>query len=367
MLFKKIVWYMGLMVTAVNISFFFSIDAKAEEIIELDIGNASEEVDIEGFGGIDIENPVGDLFDTDCGAERIMGNVINTEDIPREEIDAVNFWGYKYLGIAQVSNHLNVRETPGEGGKLVGKMSNDAACEILRVYDNWALIKSGEVTGYASMDYLIIGEEAIEHGKEVASKMAVLKGDGVNVRSEPNTECSIVDQIGKGEELEVVEELDGWIACNVDDETVYVSSDYATVEERLSTAVTMKEILYGNGISDARVEIVSLAQKYIGNPYVWGGTSLTKGVDCSGFTMVLMAKYGVSLPHSAAAQSKMGKAVSLDSLKPGDLVFYGSKSRINHVVMYIGNGQVCHASSKKTGIKISNLYYRKPVCARSFL
>jgi cell wall-associated NlpC family hydrolase len=94
---------------------------------------------------------------------------------------------------------------------------------------------------------------------------------------------------------------------------------------------------------------------------------LTNGADCSGFVLSILSKYGVSLPHSSSAQSQMGSAVDLDSLLPGDLIFYGNGGSVNHVAMYIGGGQVIHASSARTGIKISNAFYRTPIRARRFL
>ena len=115
--------------------------------------------------------------------------------------------------------------------------------------------------------------------------------------------------------------------------------------------------------SSVGADIAAYACQFVGNPYVWGGSSLTNGADCSGFVMSVYANYGISLPHSAAAQSGYGTPVSLDSLQPGDLLFYGD-GEIGHVTMYIGNGQVVHASSSTTGIIISDVGYRQAVCAR---
>ena len=98
-----------------------------------------------------------------------------------------NYWGYTNLGIAHVDNHLNIREEPSESGKLVGKLSKNAACEILSVEDGWAHIKSGKVEGYCSTDYLYTGQEAINKAKEVASLIAVVDTETLKVREEPNT------------------------------------------------------------------------------------------------------------------------------------------------------------------------------------
>ncbi len=117
--------------------------------------------------------------------------------------------------------------------------------------------------------------------------------------------------------------------------------------------------------SSAGSAAASYALQFVGNPYVYGGSSLTSGADCSGFTMAVLSNFGVSLPHNAAAQSGYGTAVSMDDLQPGDLIFYGSG--IGHVAMYIGGGQVVHASNPTNGILVSNYNYRTPVAARRYL
>lgn len=112
--------------------------------------------------------------------------------------------------------------------------------------------------------------------------------------------------------------------------------------------------------------IASFALKFVGNPYVYGGTSLTNGTDCSGFTQSVFANFGISIPRTSSSQSCSGRSVSIGSVQPGDLIFYASNGRINHVALYIGGGQVVHASNPKTGIRTSNMYYRQPQCARRY-
>ena len=104
------------------------------------------------------------------------------------------------------------------------------------------------------------------------------------------------------------------------------------------------------------VSIANYALKFVGNPYVFGGTSLTNGADCSGFTMSVHKHFGISIPRSSTDQSYGGKSVSINAVQPGDTIYYG-----NHVGIYIGNGQIVHASTAKTGIKISNYMYRTPI------
>ena len=134
-----------------------------------------------------------------------------------------------------------------------------------------------------------------------------------------------------------------------------------TLAQALPTAKTIEQVKYGDGVSDVRASVVSYALQFVGNRYVWGGTSLTRGADCSGFVMSVFANYGVSLPHSSGSQAGCGTSISASEAQPGDLFFYGNGSRINHVAIYNGNGQVVHASSPKSGIKISGAYYRTPV------
>ncbi|MBQ7972717.1 MAG: C40 family peptidase [Lachnospiraceae bacterium] len=306
----------------------------------------------------------------DCGFAEVLEQAGDVTKITQSEIDNVDLWGYTNLGIAKVDNHLNVRKEPNTSGKLVGKMSNNAACEILRITPDgeWAQIKSGEVEGYVNLEYLLMGVDAFKQAKSIVAPKAVSDTDGLNVREFPNTDSEIITKVAKGEELEVSKVLDdGWVEVYLDDELVYVSADYVKIDETLGTAITMTELLYGEGVSDVRVDLCQYAKQFIGNPYVWGGTSLTNGADCSGFVLSVFKKYGVTLPHYSVSQATYGTKVSMDEIKAGDLVFYGKGNTINHVAIYIGNGQVVHASNKREGIKISNVYYRTPMTARSIL
>ncbi|MEG1291177.1 MAG: NlpC/P60 family protein [Lachnospiraceae bacterium] len=275
--------------------------------------------------------------------------------------------GYTNLGIAKVENHLNIREGAGEEYALVGKLPVDAGCEIVTMDGEWYQIQSGDVTGYVKGEFLLTGEAAMTRAAEIKATVATATTKTLNARTEPNTECSIWTTIGEGEELRVLADLGEWIQVEVDGDACYVAKEFVTLSEELPKAMNMTEINYGEGISNVRVDMIQYASQFVGNRYVWGGTSLTNGVDCSGFTMRIYEKYGISLPHSSKAQSGYGTKVNASDAKPGDLFFYGSGGGINHVAMYIGNGQVVHASSAKTGIKISNAFYRSPICVTRLL
>ncbi len=284
-----------------------------------------------------------------------------TEEVQVQPVETASVYGYQNLGIAVVDGNLNVREAPGTDASLVGKMPNHAACEILGTDGEWTQIQSGEVSGYVKSEYLVTGSEAAALAEEVKETIAKVTTTTLYVREEPNTDCSIITAMPLGEELEVMEILDGWVKVSIDSDEGYVSADYVEVATELPTAMTMTEVRYGQGVSDVRVDLVQYACQFVGNPYVWGGTSLTRGADCSGFVMSVFANYGVSLPHSSVSQANCGTKISSSEAQPGDLFFYGNGSRINHVAIYIGNGRVVHASSPKTGIKISGAFYRNPV------
>ena len=272
-------------------------------------------------------------------------------------------WGYTNLGIADVDNNLNVRAIAAEDGKLVGKLPRNAACEVLDDDGTWAHIKSGKVEGYVSMEYLLTGIPAKRKAEELATTVACVNTDSLKVRAEANTDSEVITLVANGEELEVISVDGDWVKVYLDDEEVYVSAEYVNVSSELGTAITMTELLYGQGVSDIRVDICQYAKEFLGNPYVWGGTSLTNGADCSGYVMGVFKKYGVKLPRTSREQANSGTTVSVSEAKPGDLIFYSNGKTINHVAIYIGGGQVIHASNPKTGIRISNVNYRSPVKA----
>lgn len=276
-------------------------------------------------------------------------------------------YGYTNLGIANVEGNINIRDAASTDGSMVGKLPENAACEILYTEGDWTYISSGEVEGYVLSSYLLTGDAAKERADEVASYTATVTADTLRVRLEANTTSEILSTVPQGEELEIVSEADGWVQVNIDGEYGYVSADYVTCGITLRDAMTMSEARYGEGVSDVRVDLVNYALQFVGNPYVWGGTSLTNGADCSGFVLSIFAKYGYGLPHSSRAQAGYGTKVSTSELQPGDLLFYGSGSSISHVAIYIGGGQIVHASTERTGIIVSSAFNRTPIACRSLL
>ncbi|WP_343209110.1 SH3 domain-containing C40 family peptidase [Anaerolentibacter hominis] len=283
---------------------------------------------------------------------------------PVEEDDS----RWENWGIAKVDNYLNIREKPSEEGKIIGKLPKNAGCYINEVTkDGWAKIKSGKVSGYVSTDYLVMGDEVPAMAKKVGTQMAIVTTETLFVREEPNTDCKILTMVPEEEELEVIKIKDGWVKVYVDNDKGWVSAEYVKLSYELDKAVSIKELEVGDGSNNTttslRADIVAYAQKFLGNRYVYGGTSLTGGIDCSGFTMRVYEHFGYSIPRTSTTQAGAGTTISLGSIRPGDLLFYGNGYGISHVAIYIGNGQIIHASNPRSGIKISNAYYRTPVKA----
>ena len=298
---------------------------------------------------------------------------------------------YSRLGIAnKVSNYLNVRKKPSEDARIVGKMVKNAGCHIYNVKKGWAKIVSGKVNGYVKAEYLTMDEEAEALAPEVGRDCVEITADMLNVRALPSTTAPIYSVCDGGEEFEIKKEnvdqkflekiiekenisdkaiekaggmdylldhMDEFICIMVDDDYAFVSKEFVKEEFSLKRANVVK---YDpeTGESAETYGIVAYAMQFLGNPYVWGGESLTNGCDCSGFTMLIWRQFGKGLPHSSAAQA--GCTTSVSDPRPGDLFFYGSGG-VSHVAMYIGGGQIIHASNHRDGIKISNAYYRHPL------
>ncbi len=340
----------------------------------------------------------------------ITGNVVNVPIATGVSLDATPIptmappvedghvklnLNYSRLGIAsKVDTYLNVRNKPSKKGKIIGKMTKNVGCHIYKIKDGWAKIVSGKVTGWVKARYLVTDEEAEELSKSVGRDCVEIQTESLRARALPTTDAPIYSIVSKEEEFtikkenltmdfvnevikkqkisnsfikraggkEAIEkELDQWICVEVDDDYAFVAKGYVQKQYSLKRAVKVKQVSASrrSGVSSGQASIVEYAKQFLGNRYVWGGSSLTGGTDCSGFTMSLYAHYGHSLPHNAAAQASVTRSVS--SPKPGDLFFYSNGSRINHVAMYIGGGMVIHASNPTDGIKISTAYYRHPV------
>lgn len=319
---------------------------------------------------------------------------------------------YDNIAIAQVSNYVNMRKEPNEESEILGKIYNNSAATILEDDGEWYLVKSGTVTGYIKAEYFVTGEEAEALAKEVGTRIAKVNTTTLKVRNDASLDATVQTLVPIEEEMEVVEELEGWVKVKIDSDVLgFVSAEYVdlrtdfvqaeSIEEekarlakeeaerkaaeeaaraadeaakkkaskssKSKSSSTSSASSSSSAVSGTRQSIVSYALQFVGNPYVWGGTSLTNGADCSGFTQSVFRDNGISIPRTSGSQGAGGREVALGDIQPGDLLFYSNGSSINHVALYIGNGQVVHASTEKTGIKISNAYYRTPCKAVSYI
>lgn len=290
-------------------------------------------------------------------------NLVDKKLLAKDKNGNITVCGYKNLGIVEVEDgNLNIRKTPEKDGVIVGKITNNSGCEVLKVKEDWVKISSGKVKGWVSSEYLVTGEKALKKANKAASRIATVKTDNLRVRAKASTDARIITKVAEGEKFEVLKVEEDWIKVDLNGDSGYISKEYADVAYELKEGATLKQLQSGNGVSDVRTSLVQYALQFVGGRYVWGGTSLGHGVDCSGFTMGIYARFGIGLPHHSGSQAGCGTRISASDAKPGDLFFYGNGRSIGHVAIYIGNGQIVHAANSRAGIIIGNAFYRHPTC-----
>lgn len=280
---------------------------------------------------------------------------------------------FQKLAISIAKDFVYVRKSASTGCKAIGKLHRGSAGTILGKKGAWVKISSGSLKGYVKKEYLATGADAEKLAEKYGTKYAVLKkGTSVlNVREEKNTSSDIVTQLPEGKRYTVKSENADWCKVKVKGKSGYIAKEYVhtkySFKEAKSLKKKTKETVRSYASENKAESLISYAKQFIGNKYVWGGTSLTNGTDCSGFTLRVFQKFGYSLPRTSAEQAGCGSSVKLSELKPGDLVFYKRGGRVHHVAIYIGGGQIVHAAGAKWGIITSNMNYSRVSHARRIL
>lgn len=335
---------------------------------------------------IALEDEVKNTFQT--ASAGISLNLADCVSAAAEEAAVAPKSEYADIAIAQVDNYVNVRDAAGEEGSVVGKLYNNSAATVEATEGDWYKITSGNVTGYVKSEFVVRDDE--ELAKQVSRRVVTVETETLFVRTEPTTESDVLGMVPDQEELTVTDEsVDGWTKVSIEEGEGYVSNDYVNKSIEFVTAESKEEeearlakeeaerqaaaaaaekataakskkgssaVPASSAGSSSGNAVANYACQFVGNPYVYGGTSLTNGADCSGFVMSVYAAFGVGLPHSSAAMCGVGYGVS--DMQPGDIICYSG-----HVAIYIGNNTIVHASTPESGIKYTSPVNYKPIIA----
>ncbi len=364
------------------------------EILTVGGGSTGSSVDVAAM------TPVAD-------AESASDNNAAMEEISEEDLVSVitrshdeEEEDFTNLVIAQVDDCVNVRAEASEDSEVIGKLYNNSVGNLIEEAGDWYRIDSGSCNGYVKAEYCVTGDAAQELASSIGTRLARVTTTTLYVRSEPTRDSEVIGMVPMDDELQVLTEMPGWVKVSIEEGDGFVSDEYVKLhtefvraeskaeeearlkreEEAREAARRAAEKAQGkkksgggasggssggsyavSGGSGQGSAVANYALQFVGNPYVYGGSSLTNGTDCSGFVMSVYRNFGISLPHSSGADRGVGYGVpgGLAAAQPGDIVCYSG-----HVGIYIGGGQIVHASTAATGIKVSNAGYRSVLAVR---
>ena len=311
----------------------------------------------------------------ECYETEVKDN-INLYLVPTEEGEYLN------MAFSDTGDFTYIRSAPDENSDWVGKLYQDSAAQVLEYLDGWTKIRSGSAEGYVPADTLITGGEAAERADEYENDTVTVTARVLNVRGGQGTDTEILTQIRMDEQYQVTgDPVEGWYPVRVGDIDGWVSGEYVTEETSYSYGETKEEEeeriaeekaeqerkeqeAAAASVSAAGQAVIDYACQFVGNPYVWGGTSLTNGADCSGFVQSVYAHFGISLPRTTYDMVNAGYAVSYEEAQPGDLILYGDCS---HVGIYMGDGNIVNALNAEKGICICSATYTNIYAVRRVL
>ena len=313
-----------------------------------------------------------------------------TENSTQENTNTTDNQEEITIGEYKISEDVRLKLVPSINATDMVELKTDQVVNVTEVINGWACIETQTIKGWVRKDKLKSTEEEapVEEVQEQPIKTQYINSATVNVRQEPNTTSTIVTTLSLNTEVQVYSEENGWSRIKVNDIEGYISTSLlsdsrqeetsrgsttsrgtSTTRNSSSTNTTTQTSsnttsqtantnvatdTTSTATSSTGTSIVATAKQYLGYKYTYGGSSPSTGFDCSGFTKYIFAQYGISLNRTAAAQYSNGVAVSRANLQAGDLVMFG-KSGINHVAIYIGGGQIIHASTPSTGVRIDSL------------
>lgn len=297
---------------------------------------------------------------------------------------------------ANVVNYVNVRQKASTSSGIAGKLYAGCVATVIEEAGDWVYVNSGNVTGYVVKQYLLFGDEAeAAIAKKYAPEITVTANE-LNIRSGAGTNYNVIGTFTNGAKAELLEKGNEWMKIRFSSggtkKTGYVYARYVKVsgepeygetlaeeeariaaEKKAKAAAAAKaeaerKAAAEKAKTDKAKQVANYAKTAVGTAYVWGGTNMSTGVDCSGLCYAAYQKFGYTLPRvsrdMAASSSLLSVTPKASYLKAGDLVFYASGGVVDHVAMYIGDGKVVHASDYKTGVIISNYNYRTPHSAK---
>ncbi len=353
-----------------------------------------------GMSSTDTETVAANSYSTLSGVSLTVANILSdasaqqSSSVAANETNVVEESEYAGIAIAQVDNYVNIRDKAGEDGEVVGKLYNNSAATVHAAEGDWYQITSGNCSGYVKQEFVVVGNE--ELAKSVSTRLATVTTQTLYVREEATTDSAVLGMVPEGDDLVVVDESmadTGWVKVSLQDYEGYVSLEFVSLSTKYVVAESKEEeaarlakeeaerkaaaaaaaaasrrssSYAASGASSASYAapsgaggsaVVNYACQFVGNPYVYGGSSLTSGADCSGFVMSVYAAFGVGLPHSSSGMRGVGYGVDPSQMQAGDIVCYSG-----HVGIYTGNGTIVNALNSRSGITYTNVNY-SPILA----